>query len=138
MVRFHRRSKPKPTRKDQLGGVDYVFQPSTSKPKSKKKDKKWWKFWDEYEPEINITRRSNRLMEKKSFQQFKNYKGKPSPDGFPENDPAELGPDGFHPQYGKTAENRYNKLDPSSAKAMPKTGNAKIDAAVDKAKKQPK
>ena len=43
-------------------------------------------------------------MEKKSFQQFKNYKGKPSPDGFPENDPAELGPDGFHPQYGKTAE----------------------------------
>ena len=72
----------------------------------------------------------------KTFKQFQNYPGKRSPDGFPENDPPELGPDGFHPQYGKSAENRFNKLDPTSAKAMPKTGNPVIDAKVEKAKKK--
>jgi hypothetical protein len=33
---------------------------------------------------------------------------------------------------------KYDKLDPVSAKAMPKTGNPEIDANVEKAARQPK
>ena len=76
----------------------------------------------------------------KTLKQFQNYKGKPSPDGFPENDPPQLDPKtGMHPQYGKNA-NRYGKLDPISAKAMArvKTGDPETDASVQKQAKQPK
>ena len=41
--------------------------------------------------------------------------------------------DGWHPRYGKNA-NRYKKLDPDSANAMPKTGDAETDAIVAKQK----
>ncbi len=39
---------------------------------------------------------------------------------------------GFHPDLvdGKNIANRFNKLDPQSAKAMPKTGNPHIDKKV--------
>ena len=57
---------------------------------------------------------------------------------FPENPPPELDPKtGMHPNYGKQA-SRYTKLDPLSAKAMPKTADPEIDAEVEKAKKKPK
>ena len=57
---------------------------------------------------------------------------------FPENPPPELDPKtGMHPNYGKQA-GRYKKLDPLSAKAMPKTADPEIDAEVEKAKKKPK
>ena len=57
---------------------------------------------------------------------------------FPENPPPELDPKtGMHPNYGKQA-GRYKKLDPISAKSMPKTGDPEIDAEVEKAKKKPK
>ncbi len=57
---------------------------------------------------------------------------------FPENPPPELDPKtGMHPNYGKQA-GRYKKLDPLSAKAMPKTVDQEIDAEVEKAKKKPK
>ena len=41
---------------------------------------------------------------------------------------------GFHPEYGNKG-NYYDKLDPQSAEAMPPTGNAEIDAKVQKAKR---
>jgi len=50
--------------------------------------------------------------------------------------PAEPPPkmvNGFHPEYGKKA-NRYKKLDPHSANAMPETGDPEIDAIVRKQK----
>jgi len=50
--------------------------------------------------------------------------------------PAEPPPkmvNGFHPQYGKRAD-RYKKLDPASANAMPETGDPEIDAIVRKQK----
>jgi len=66
------------------------------------------------------------------------YEGKPSPDGFPENDPPKLDPKtGMHPRYGKNA-SRYKKLDPVSARSMPKTGDPETDAQVVKAAKKPK
>ena len=46
---------------------------------------------------------------------------------------------GWHPDLvdGKKIAKRFNKLDPQSAKAMPKTGNPHIDAKVEKAKNNP-
>ena len=62
------------------------------------------------------------------------YPGKPSPDGFPDNPPPKQ-VNGWHPEYGKRA-NRFDKLDPISAKAMPKQGDPEIDAKVVAAKKK--
>ena len=50
--------------------------------------------------------------------------------------PAEPPPkmvNGYHPEYGKKA-NRYKKLDPASANAMPETGDPETDAIVKKQK----
>ena len=48
--------------------------------------------------------------------------------------------DGKHPDLvdGEKMSKRFDKLDPISAKAMPKTGNPKIDSKVLKALKKRK
>lgn len=58
---------------------------------------------------------------------------------FPKDPPPEM-INGRHPDLvdGEKVSNRYNRLDPISAKAMPKTGNPNIDAKVAKALKRPK
>ena len=57
---------------------------------------------------------------------------------FPENPPPQLDPKtGMHPNYGKNAK-RYRKLDPTSANAMPPTGDPETDALVDKQRTKPK
>ncbi len=58
---------------------------------------------------------------------------------FPENQPPEM-IDGRHPDLvdGEKISKRFDKLDPISAKAMPKTGNPKIDSKVLKALKKRK
>ena len=61
------------------------------------------------------------------------YPDKPSKAGYPDTPPPEM-VNGFHPEYGQKAD-RYNKLDPQSAEAMPPTGNPEIDAKVQKAKR---
>ena len=61
------------------------------------------------------------------------YPDKPSKAGYPNTPPPKM-VDGFHPEYGQKAD-RYNKLDPQSAEAMPPTGNPEIDAKVQKAKR---
>ena len=76
---------------------------------------------------------SNRI---KSPQQFFNPADiKPE---FPKDPPPEM-VNGWHPNLadGQEIANRFNKLDPQSAKAMPKTGNPHIDAKVEKAKNNP-
>ena len=50
---------------------------------------------------------------------------------YPDEPAVELGPDGYHPNYGKKY--KHDKLDPDSAEAMPTTGNPEIDANVKKA-----
>ena len=67
------------------------------------------------------------------------YDGKPAPLGFPIEEPPKM-KNGFHPDLvdGKKVSNRYNRLDPQSAKAMPKTGNPHIDKKVKAAAKKPK
>jgi len=61
------------------------------------------------------------------------YSDKPSKSGYPDQPPPEM-VNGWHPEYGKDR-GYYNKLDPQSAEAMPLTGNAEIDAKVQKAKR---
>jgi len=63
------------------------------------------------------------------------YEGKPATKGYP-NEPPPKQIDGWHPDFGKRY--KYDKLDPVSAKAMPKTGNPEIDANVEKAARKPK
>tara|TARA_B100001996_G_scaffold381812_1_gene372067 strand:- start:42 stop:266 length:225 start_codon:yes stop_codon:yes gene_type:complete len=72
----------------------------------------------------------------KTFKEFFNKKDiKPT---FPENPPPKIDPKtGMHSEYGENSA-RFNKLDPISAKAMPKTGNPKIDRKVEAAAKKPK
>jgi len=67
------------------------------------------------------------------------YDGKPAPLGFPETPPPEM-KNGMHPDLvdGKKVADRFNRLDPISAKAMPLTGNPHIDKKVKTARKKPK
>ena len=67
------------------------------------------------------------------------YDGKPAPLGFPDNPPP-TPVNGFHPDLvdGKKVADRFNRLDPQSAQAMPPTGNPHIDKKVRAAAKKPK
>ena len=58
---------------------------------------------------------------------------------FPETPPPKM-INGRHPDWvdGEKVSNRYNRLDPISAKAMPPTGNPHIDKKVRAAAKKPK
>jgi len=51
---------------------------------------------------------------------------------YPDEPPPELTKRGYHPdlEAGEKVSNRYNKLDPISARSMPKTGNPHIDRKV--------
>jgi len=98
-------------------------------------------FWkNSYEPEGQL------ISEKKlkSPQEVLNklpgyYDGKPSPLGFPVEPPPKM-KNGMHPDLvdGKKVADRFNRLDPESAKAMPLTGNPHIDKKVKAARKKPK
>ena len=84
------------------------------------------------------------IKEKKSFKDLTKkipgyYDGKPSPLGFPVEEPPKM-VNGYHPDLvdGKKVAQRYNRLDPISARAMPKTGNPHIDKKVRAAAKKPK
>lgn len=67
------------------------------------------------------------------------YDKKPAPLGFPVEPPPEM-VNGMHPDLvdGKKVADRFNRLDPESAKAMPLTGNPHIDKKVRAARKKPK
>jgi len=94
-----------------------------------------------YKPEGEV------LSEKKRLKSVKDatskipgyYDGKPAPLGFPMQEPPKM-KNGFHPDLvdGKKTADRYNRLDPQSAKAMPPTGNPHIDKKVRAAAKKPK
>ena len=87
------------------------------------------------------------LIEKKKLKSVKDitskipgyYDGKPAPLGFPVEPPPKM-VNGMHPDLvdGKKVADRFNRLDPESAKAMPPTGNPHIDKKVRAAAKKPK
>ena len=81
-----------------------------------------------HEPQGEVLSEKKKL---KSVKDFSNYPGKPSPMGWPEEEPPKT-INGYHPDLvdGKEVSNRYNRLDAVSAKAMPATGNPYIDKKV--------
>ena len=94
-----------------------------------------------YEPQGELISEKKKL---KSPEEILNkipgyYDGKPAPLGFPIEPPPEM-KNGMHPDLvdGKKIADRFNRLDPQSAKAMPLTGNPHIDKKVRTARKQPK
>ena len=89
-----------------------------------------------HEPQGEVLSEKKRL---KSVKDFSNYPGKPSPMGFPEEDPPKM-INGYHPDLvdGEKVSQRFNRLDPISARAMPLTGNPHIDKKVRAAAKKPK
>ena len=90
-----------------------------------------------YEPQGTMIKETTMKRIAKWNSKFQ-YKDKPAgtDDGFPDTPPPKL-KNGWHPEYGKV-DNRYNRLDPISARSMPKTGEASIDKKVEKAKKKKK
>jgi len=106
---------------------------ATLAPKRKKK-----KVVEMYEPKAKhndkVAKVTGRLKTVSDF--LNNPDVKPV---FPKDPPPEM-INGRHPDLvdGEKISNRFNKLDPTSAKSMPKTGNPKIDAKVAKALKRPK
>jgi hypothetical protein len=116
--------------------VDYD-NPATW-PKIPKASRKQRTMVAHHEPQGEVIR------EKKTFKDITKkipgyYDGKPSPLGFPVEEPPKM-KNGYHPDLvdGKKASQRYNRLDPISAKAMPPTGNPHIDKKVKAAAKKPK
>lgn len=94
-----------------------------------------------YEPEGQVISEKRKL---KSPQELLNkipgyYDGKPAPLGFPVEQPPKM-VNGMHPDLvdGKKVSDRFNRLDPESAKATPLTGNPHIDRKIKAARKQPK
>ena len=67
------------------------------------------------------------------------YPDKPAKNGYPNDPPPEM-VNGMHPDLvdGKKTADRFNRLDPQSAKSMPSTGNPHIDKKVKAATKKPK
>ena len=96
------------------------------------------KMFAHHEPQGEV------IKEKKIFKDLTKkipgyYDGKPSPLGFPVEEPPKM-KNGYHPDLvdGKKVANRFNRLDPISAKAMPPTGNPHIDKKVRAAARKPK
>ena len=94
-----------------------------------------------YEPEGELILEKKKL---KSPEEILNkipgyYDGKPAPLGFPVEPPPKM-VNGMHPDLvdGKKVADRFNRLDPESAKAMPPTGNPHIDKKVRAARKKSK
>ena len=94
-----------------------------------------------YEPEGQLISEKKKL---KSPQEVLDkipgyYDGKPAPLGFPVEPPPKM-VNGMHPDLvdGKKVADRFNRLDPVSAKAMPPTGNPHIDKKVRASAKKPK
>jgi len=94
-----------------------------------------------YEPQGELISEKKKL---KSPEEILNkipgyYDGKPAPLGFPIDPPPEM-KNGMHPDLvdGKKIADRFNRLDPQSAEAMPLTGNPHIDKKVRAAAKKPK
>jgi hypothetical protein len=94
-----------------------------------------------YEPEGEVLSEKKRLKSPKDITSkiLGYYDGKPAPLGFPMQEPPKM-VNGKHPDLvdGKKIANRFNRLDPQSAKAMPPTGNPHIDKKVRAAAKKPK
>jgi hypothetical protein len=111
-------------------GVDAATLASTATATKKKKKK----IASSYKPKGSMIIEKRNLKSPNQFFNADDIK----PD-YPKDPPPDMVDGKWHPDLvdsAKTAE-KFNKLDPASAKAMPKTGDPNIDAKVEKAKNNP-
>jgi len=97
-------------------------------------------YKDSYEPQGQVISEKKLKSPQEVLDKIPGYyDGKPAPLGFPETPPPKT-INGYHPDLvdGKKVADRFNRLDPISAKAMPLTGNPHIDKKVKAARKKPK
>ena len=142
--------KNKITRKEEVDGDFLVFMEDENGKKttilqsklnaqvSQNKEKEAFDEYYKLNPKKEPIPYENDPLFKKVSKRLKtviDYKDKPATKGYP-NEPPPKQIDGWHPDFGKRY--KYDKLDPVSAKAMPKTGNPEIDANVEKAARKPK
>lgn len=96
-------------------------------------------FYKEFIEEQETLQADNDPLFKKIADRLKkeiDYPDKPSKNGVPNEAPPEM-INGYHPKFGKRKD-YYKKLDPVSARSMPKTGDLEIDSQIDTAKNKPK
>ena len=96
-------------------------------------------FYKEFIEEQETLQADNDPLFKKIADRLKkeiDYPDKPSKNGVPNEVPPEM-INGYHPKFGKRKD-YYKKLDPVSARSMPKTGDLEIDSQIDTAKNKPK
>ena len=141
--------KYRPIRKEQVKGDYVVFlvdeagvnssmlQSQLNMKLAEEEEKKMLAEYNKIEP---ISYEKDPLFKKvsKVLKSKVDYPEKPAKKGYPNEPPPKLGPDGFHPDFGKKY--KYDKLDPVSAIAMKNapTGDPEIDANVEKASKKSK
>ena len=115
-------------------GVDAATLASTAAATQEKKKKKKTTVTASYKPKGSMISEKRKLKTPSKF--FNSDDIKPE---YPKDPPPKM-INNYHPNLvdGQSVSNRFNKLDPASAKAMPKTSYPAIDAKVEKAKKQPK
>ena len=119
------------------GGPDYTIEDQKNIINWQKKMKAEKKKQDtqvaHYEPEGEM------IVEKKLKKPQAFFKDKDIKPEFPENPPPPQ-IKGLHPDLvtGDSVSQRFNKLDPISARAMPRTGIKSVDKKVQIAKKKPK
>ena len=102
--------------------------------KGRKKKKPTTTMAASYKPQGSLIMEKRKLKNPNQF--FNSDDIKPD---YPKDPPPDMVDGKWHPDLvdsSRKAE-RFNKLDPASAKAMPKTGDPKIDAKVEKAKNNP-
>ena len=92
---------------------------------------------ENYEPKAKHNEKINNHPKIKSPKEF--FKKADIKPVYPDTPPPEM-INGRHPDLvdGQKVSNRYNRLDPASAKAMPPTGNPHIDKKVRAAARKPK
>ena len=115
----------------EIGGVDATTAATLAGTRDKKKKT----------VTSSYTLQGSSLMEKKTLLKSPNefFKVSDIKPEYPADPPPKM-VNGWHPDFvsGDKISQRFNKLDPQSARAMPKTGNPKIDAKVAQAAQQPK
>ena len=144
---FFNGKKYKTVRKEQVKGDYVVFLVDESGAKSsmlqselnikliEEEEKKMLEEYNKLNNIESIPYEKDPLFKKvsKKLKKEIDYPEKPAKKGYPNQPPPKLGPDGFHPDFGKKY--KYDKLDPISATTMSNapTGNPEIDANVKKA-----
>ena len=132
-IRRQYKGGPDYKREDMKNVINWNKKKAEANPNKKKNSKKKQPVVAHYEPDGEV------IIEKKLKKPQAFFKDKDIKPEFPENPPPPQ-IKGLHPDLvtGDSVSQRFNKLDPISARAMPRTGIKSVDKKVQIASKKPK